>query len=64
LCCIRNTEKIQNLATICQSLQRIFRDLRQTGTHYKEMQDVEFTIEQGKLWMLQTRTASAQLRLQ
>ncbi len=23
--------------------------------HYKEMQDVEFTIEQGKLWMLQTR---------
>ena len=24
--------------------------------HYREMQDVEFTIEQGKLWMLQTRT--------
>ncbi|MEW5723981.1 MAG: pyruvate, phosphate dikinase [Thermodesulfobacteriota bacterium] len=24
--------------------------------HYKEMQDVEFTIQQGKLWMLQTRT--------
>jgi pyruvate, orthophosphate dikinase len=24
--------------------------------HYKEMQDVEFTIERGKLWMLQTRT--------
>jgi len=23
--------------------------------HYKEMQDVEFTIERGKLWMLQTR---------
>ena len=23
--------------------------------HYKEMQDVEFTIENGKLWMLQTR---------
>jgi pyruvate, orthophosphate dikinase len=24
--------------------------------HYKEMQDLEFTVERGKLWMLQTRT--------
>ncbi|QBR69932.1 pyruvate, phosphate dikinase [Beijerinckiaceae bacterium] len=24
--------------------------------HYREMQDVEFTVERGKLWMLQTRT--------
>ncbi len=24
--------------------------------HYKDMQDIEFTIERGKLWMLQTRT--------
>ncbi len=24
--------------------------------HYKEMQDIEFTIQQGRLWMLQTRT--------
>src|SRR5206468_7741694 len=24
--------------------------------HYKEMQDIEFTIERGKLYMLQTRT--------
>jgi len=24
--------------------------------HYREMQDIEFTIQQGKLWMLQTRT--------
>ena len=23
--------------------------------HYRDMQDVEFTIERGKLWMLQTR---------
>ncbi|MEO1512853.1 MAG: PEP/pyruvate-binding domain-containing protein, partial [Planctomycetota bacterium] len=26
-------------------------------THYKDAQDIEFTIERGKLWMLQTRTA-------
>jgi pyruvate,orthophosphate dikinase len=35
--------------------------------HYKEMQDVEFTIENGKLWMLQTRdgkrTANAAVRI-
>jgi pyruvate,orthophosphate dikinase len=35
--------------------------------HYKEMQDLEFTIEKGKLWMLQTRsgkrTAKAALKI-
>ncbi|HDL07199.1 MAG TPA: pyruvate, phosphate dikinase [Desulfobacteraceae bacterium] len=35
--------------------------------HYREMQDVEFTIEKGKLWMLQTRdgkrTARAAVRI-
>ncbi|WP_422383489.1 pyruvate, phosphate dikinase [Roseibium album] len=35
--------------------------------HYKDMQDLEFTIEKGKLWMLQTRagkrTAKAALRI-
>src|SRR5437763_16521281 len=35
--------------------------------HYKDMQDLEFTVEQGKLWMLQTRsgkrTAKAALRI-
>src|SRR6202030_3641599 len=25
-------------------------------THYRDMQDMEFTIERGKLWMLQTRS--------
>ncbi|WFL77010.1 pyruvate, phosphate dikinase [Altererythrobacter arenosus] len=35
--------------------------------HYKDMQDIEFTVQQGKLWMLQTRsgkrTAKAALKL-
>src|SRR5208337_1754006 len=35
--------------------------------HYRDMQDLEFTIERGKLWMLQTRngkrTARAALRI-
>ncbi len=30
--------------------------------HYQDMQDVEFTIEQGKLWMLQTRTGKRTAR--
>ena len=25
-------------------------------THYRDMQDIEFTVQQGKLYMLQTRT--------
>ena len=36
-------------------------------THYRDMQDMEFTVESGKLWMLQTRngkrTAKAALRI-
>ena len=35
--------------------------------HYRDMQDIEFTVERGKLWMLQTRsgkrTAKAALRM-
>jgi len=30
--------------------------------HYKDMQDMEFTIEQGKLWILQTRTGKRTAR--
>ncbi|MFT4026295.1 MAG: pyruvate, phosphate dikinase [Novosphingobium sp.] len=45
-------------------LARVF-DLLEA--HYKDMQDIEFTVERGKLWMLQTRsgkrTAKAALRM-
>ena len=34
-------------ATACKSLEK----------HYRDIQDVEFTIERGRLWMLQTRSA-------
>ena len=36
----------KELANICKNLE----------AHYKDMQDVEFTIQDGKLWMLQTRS--------
>src|SRR5262249_31820829 len=45
-------------------LKRIYNVLER---HYRDMQDLEFTVEQGKLWMLQTRsgkrTANAALRI-
>ena len=45
-------------------LMRIYGALER---HYRDMQDLEFTVEQGKLWMLQTRsgkrTAKAALRI-
>ena len=45
-------------------LKRIYDTLER---HYRDMQDLEFTVEQGKLWMLQTRngkrTAKAALRI-
>jgi pyruvate,orthophosphate dikinase len=45
-------------------LRRIYNLLER---HYRDMQDLEFTVEQGKLWMLQTRagkrTAKAALRI-
>jgi len=40
---------------------------RRLESHFKEMQDLEFTVERGKLWILQTRagkrTANAALRI-
>ncbi len=36
--------------------QELFEIQKKLETHYKDMQDIEFTIEKGSLWMLQTRT--------
>ena len=38
---------------VFKELQKILKKLE---THYKDMQDVEFTVENSKLWMLQTRS--------
>jgi pyruvate,orthophosphate dikinase len=54
---IRNTEKIDNLTNEMPAAYQEFLDIcAKLEKHYQEMQDVEFTIERGKLWMLQTRT--------
>ncbi len=65
---IRNTEPLSALAAafpkIHKELLAIFARLEH---HYRDMCDTEFTIEQGKLWMLQTRvgkrTGRAALRM-
>src|SRR5262252_6981434 len=54
-----------------KALPQAFAELKRIQStlerHYRDMQDVEFTVEQGKLWMLQTRsgkrTAKAALRI-
>ena len=65
---IRNTEDLDALKAkfpkIHKELLAIFSRLE---AHYKDMCDTEFTIEQGKLWMLQTRvgkrTGAAALKM-
>ncbi|MFW5661833.1 MAG: pyruvate, phosphate dikinase, partial [Oceanicaulis sp.] len=52
------------LPDVFAQLEEVFERLEQ---HYRDMQDIEFTVEQGKLWMLQTRngkrTARAALKI-
>jgi pyruvate,orthophosphate dikinase len=47
------------MPTIYRQLTHIYKKLEK---HYAEMQDIEFTIERGKLWMLQTRTGKRTAR--
>src|SRR6202023_3501456 len=53
--------------TLPQAFEELTRIYGVLERHYRDMQDLEFTIEQGKLWMLQTRsgkrTARAALRI-
>lgn len=58
-------------ASMEAAMPEAFKELTRIYTllekHYRDMQDMEFTVEQGKLWMLQTRggkrTAKAALRI-
>ena len=53
---IRNAEPIENLADEMPKAYKEFMQItNKLEKHYKDLQDVEFTIERSKLWMLQTR---------
>ena len=55
---IRKTERIDALQRQLPDVYRQFEDFaRQLEQHYRDVQDLEFTIERGKLFMLQTRAA-------
>jgi pyruvate,orthophosphate dikinase len=54
---IRTPVHLTELAKIMPKAYAQLEKVRQTlENHYKDMQDMEFTIEEGKLYMLQTRT--------
>ena len=54
---IRTPEKISDLAKSQPEIYKQFQEIaHRLEAHYKEMQDLEFTVERGKLFMLQTRT--------
>ncbi len=55
---IRTPAKISHLADEMPAAYEEFQAIgRQLEKHYKDVQDLEFTIERGKLYMLQTRSA-------
>jgi pyruvate,orthophosphate dikinase len=65
---IRVTDRVSKLANDMPKVWAQFEEITaKLEKHYREMQDVEFTVERGKLWMLQTRdgkrTAQAAVRI-
>ena len=65
---IRKTQPLAHLKTTLPARHREFVEIaRRLEKHYRNMQDIEFTIEHDKLWILQTRdgkrTAQAEVRI-
>ena len=54
---IRTPQAISQLADDLPAVYKQLEEITQSlEKHYQDMQDIEFTVEQDKLWMLQTRT--------
>src|SRR4029450_1873106 len=65
---IRTPEPIEGVRQSCpEAYDELVDTLARLEEHYREMQDVEFTVEEGALYLLQTRTgkrtAQAALRI-
>jgi pyruvate,orthophosphate dikinase len=55
---VRNTHDIAELAGVMPEVHAQLMDiLRTLERHYRDMQDTEFTVEEGRLYLLQTRSA-------
>ena len=54
------THGSRHLPTLEERMPKVYRELvriaQRLERHYRDMQDIEFTIERGRLWLLQTRT--------
>ncbi len=65
---IRTPEPIERMAELMPEVfEQLVETLDRLETHYRDLQDVEFTVEEGRLYLLQTRTgkrtAAASLRV-
>ena len=53
------SEKNKNLASLEKAMPQVYKELddirKHLEDHFQDMQDIEFTIQEGKLWMLQCR---------
>ena len=58
---ISEEERKEKYPSMEESLPQIYKELNEVQEklekHYKDMQDMEFTVQEGKLWLLQTRNA-------
>ena len=56
---VSEEERASKFPSLEELMPDVYKELDETQTklenHYKDMQDIEFTIQDGKLWMLQTR---------
>ncbi len=68
---VAGTRTPKNLISMKKSMPKIFKELKKIfhllENYYRDMQDIEFTVENNKLWMLQTRsgkrTAKAAIKI-
>ncbi|MDE2831083.1 MAG: pyruvate, phosphate dikinase [Gemmatimonadota bacterium] len=65
---VRTPEPVERLKSRQPEAYQTLEDIYQTlEKHYRDMQDIEFTVQQSKLWMLQTRngkrTAAAAVKI-
>ena len=55
---IRTPEPIERMNELLpEAFAQLLATIRRLEEHYRDMQDIEFTVEEGKLFLLQTRTA-------
>jgi pyruvate,orthophosphate dikinase len=57
---VSEKDRAKNFPSFEEAMPEIYKELNETQNnlekHYRDMQDLEFTVQDGKLWMLQTRS--------